>query len=206
MKDSLIISYLTLRKLIGILGVALAAFCIIGGILFGTRNIEASISAYYMTNMRDLFVAVLAIAGAFLMTYKGYDTLDNVLSTIAGAAAMGVAFFPMAYVAPGNIFNIPMPVINGMHYASAAIFFIVLSFISFFQFTKGSSDTKNKARRNLIYRTCGIAMFSSILIVFIEKVTPMYGGSYFVLIMEAIMLAAFGISWFVKGEAILADE
>ena len=205
--NNLIISYLTLRKLIGILGVALAAFCVMGGILFGTGNIEQSISAYYMTNMRDVFVAVLAVAGAFLMTYKGYDKLDNVLSTIAGSAAIGVAFFPMAYVAPGSIFNIGMPVIGRMHYVSAAIFFLVLSFISFFQFTKGGDNpSKKKAWRNLVYRICGITMFSSIVLVFIEKITPINGGPYFVLIMEALMLFAFGFSWFVKGEAILADE
>ena len=204
--DNLIISYLTLRKVIGILGVALAGLCVAGGILFGTGAVEGSISAYYLTNMRDLFVAVLAVAGAFLLTYTGYDRTDNILASTAGIAAIGVAIFPMAYVAPGNIFGFGMPLVGILHYISAAVFFTVLAYISYFQFTKGNSDTNAKRKRNMVYKVSGIVMFGFLVLVALEALLPIDGGYYFILIAEAFMLLAFGASWFVKGEAILADD
>lgn len=204
--NNLIVSYLTLRKVIGVLGVALAGLCVASGIIFGTGAVESSISAYYLTNMRDLFVGVLVTAGAFLLTYTGYDRTDNVLSSIAGVAAIGVAIFPMAYTAPGNIFGLGMPFVGILHYIAAAVFFIALAYISYFQFTKGSSDTRKKRQRNLVYRISGIVMFGFLVLVGLEAALPIDGGYYFILIAEAIMLIAFGASWFVKGEAILADE
>jgi hypothetical protein len=207
MNNNLIVSYLTLRKVIGILGVALAGLCVTGGIIFGTGAVEGSISAYYLTNMRDLFVGVLVAAGAFLLTYTGYDKTDNVLSSIAGVAAIGVAIFPMAYMAPGNIFGLGMPVVGILHYISAAVFFTALAYISYFQFTKGRNDTKRQQQRNLVYRVSGIVMFGSLVLVLLEGLLPFFdGGYYFILIMEAIMLLAFGASWFIKGRAILTDR
>lgn len=204
--NNLVVSYLTLRKVIGILGVALAGLCVAGGILFGTGAVEGSISAYYLTNMRDLFVGALVASGAFLLTYKGYDKTDNILSSIAGVAAIGVAIFPIGYMPPGNIFNLRMPVVRIFHYISAAVFFITLAYISYFQFTKGGSDTKKKKQRNAVYRISGIVMFGFLVLVGLEKALPITGGHHFILIVEAVMLLAFGISWFVKGEAILTDE
>lgn len=207
MSQNLIVSYLTLRKVIGILGVALAGLCVAGGIAFGTGVVESSISAYYLTNMRDLFVGVLIAAGAFLLTYAGYDRTDNILSSIAGVAAIGVAIFPLEFVAPGNLFRLGMPVVGILHYISAAVFFTALAYISYFQFTKsGGTKTHKKEQRNLIYRVSGVVMFGSLVIIALEAITAFDGGYYFILIMEALMLLAFGASWFVKGEAILADE
>lgn len=204
--NNLIISYLTLRKVIGILGVALAGLCVAGGIIFGTGAIEQSISAYYLTNMRDLFVGVLVAAGAFLMTYTGYDRTDNILSSTAGVAAIGIAIFPMGVVPPGNIFGLGLPLVGVLHYISAAVFFTALAYISYFQFTKGNSGTKQKQQRNLVYRISGIVMFSFLVLIALEALLPFDAGYHFILIAEAIMLLAFGASWFVKGEAILADD
>lgn len=57
----LVISYLTLRKTIGILGIFLPLTLVIGSILFGDCiTIQQSISNYYHTNMRDVFVVTCA--------------------------------------------------------------------------------------------------------------------------------------------------
>ena len=207
MSQNLIVSYLTLRKLIGILGISLAGLTVAGGLLFGTGHIEGSISAYYLTNMRDLFVGVLAIAGAFLLTYTGYDRTDNIVTSIAGFSAIGVAIFPLEYVPPGSIFNIGYPAVMILHYISAALFFGALAYMSYFQFTKsGSTKTERKETRNLIYRICGHVMFWTLILIGAEAVLPFLDGGYwFILIVEIIILIAFGVSWFVKGEAILAD-
>ena len=91
--DSLIISYIALRRCIGVLGMALPVVCIFGGWLFSNLEAQRSISFYYHTNMRDFFVGLLASVAMFLATYRGYETIDRIVSMLSGAAALGIAFF-----------------------------------------------------------------------------------------------------------------
>ena len=206
MENNLIISYLTLRKVIGILGISLAFVCILVGLAFGTGDIESSISAYYLTNARDIMVSVLAIAGAFLLTYKGYDLMDNILSSIAGISAIGIAIFPMDFMAPGNVFGLGMPAVATFHYIFTVVFFAALAVIAFFQFTKtGGNPTPQKLKRNWVYRICGVVIILTLLILALGFLEVFATGYYFVLIVEIIMLFAFGISWLVKGEFLLKD-
>ncbi len=172
--DNKIISYLTLRKAIGILGVILAPVCIMWGLIF-TGNIEQSISAYYNTVMRDILVGVLVMSGAFLMSYKGYDLKDNIVSWVSGVTAIGVAFFSL---------NIPVA-----HNIFAGLFFFSLAYMSYFQFTLG-----NKSRRNKVYRICAIVILTGLVSI------PLIRFNYSVIIFEAIMLGAFGVSWMLKGK------
>lgn len=78
-----IISYLTLRKFIGFLGMGLPFILLIGGWWDFGEGIQSSVSAYYHTGMRNAFVGILFALGVFLMTYKGYDWVDNIFTTLA---------------------------------------------------------------------------------------------------------------------------
>ncbi|MEJ2664743.1 MAG: DUF998 domain-containing protein, partial [Spirochaetia bacterium] len=77
---SIIISYIALRRLIGILGMLLPFICILGGLLFAALYVEPSISDYYYTNMRDFFVGLLFGVSLFLITYKGYELIDDIVT------------------------------------------------------------------------------------------------------------------------------
>lgn len=213
MSNNLIISYLSLRKLIGILGMVLAFICMLGGLIFSKGTIVDSISAYYHTAMRDVMVSTLAVAGAFLLTYKGYDRTDRVLSTVAGVTAIFTALFP-CYCGDiqGRLSFMQIdPVISGViHFASAAIFFAVLGYMSLFQFTKsGSKDLSDKKKkRNKVYRICGIMIFVAMAFISLYKLfipDEVVAKIYLTLWMEAIMLNAFGVSWMVKGQALFPD-
>ena len=92
--DNLIISYKALRRLIGILGILLPVINILGGCLIGEEPIQQSISMYYYTNMRDFLVGLLFVVSLFLITYKGYNLIDLIVSSIIGIAGLGVAIFP----------------------------------------------------------------------------------------------------------------
>ncbi|MEJ6710106.1 MAG: hypothetical protein QNK92_15160 [Amylibacter sp.] len=88
-----------MRRLLGYLGFALPLVLILGALL--TRaELEPSISDFYHTALRDLFVGVLITMGVFLMSYQGYERKegepisDNILATFAGLMAFGVALFP----------------------------------------------------------------------------------------------------------------
>lgn len=80
-----------------------------------------------------------------------------------------------------------------------------------FQFTKGSSKTPQKKKRNLIYRGCGVTIFISLLIIglyflYLEKEYPFLTKYKPVFWLESIALLAFGISWLVKGDTLFKDS
>lgn len=216
-KSELLISYLTLRKFLGILGIVLPILLILAGTVFGKCDaIQLSISDYFHTPMRDFFVATISSMAFFLFTYKGYDKKDNLLCNVAGIAALLIAFCP-TYAHPlTNCMNESMltnqsALMGKIHLAAAATFFILIIQISMFQFTKGSSKTPEKKMRNLIYRGCGMVIFISLLIIalyflYLEKEYPFLTKYKPVFWLETIALFAFGISWLVKGDTLFKDS
>ena len=56
---------------------------------------QASISAYYYTAARDVFVATLCCLGVMLIVYKGSNDTEDVLLNLAGTLAFIVAFVPI---------------------------------------------------------------------------------------------------------------
>ena len=93
---SLVFSYLELRKAIGILGMVLPFVVSLGAWLFFQEGIQRSISAYYHTGMRDVFVGTLFAIGFFLLSYKGYERSDAIAGDLGCLFAVGVALFPTA--------------------------------------------------------------------------------------------------------------
>ena len=93
---SLVISYMTLRKAIGFLGLSLPFLLPIGtgALIYG--NLELSISTYYYTNMGDVFVGTLCVIGFFLFSYRGHDRRDDIAGDLACVFAIGIAFVPTA--------------------------------------------------------------------------------------------------------------
>ncbi|MFF6783026.1 hypothetical protein [Streptomyces sp. NPDC012510] len=57
-----------------------------------------SMSGSYYTSTRDVFVGALCALGIFLIVYR-YNKVNDVMGTIAGVCALGVALFPTA---PGS--------------------------------------------------------------------------------------------------------
>lgn len=204
---SYIISYRMQRQLIGYLGIVLPFVCILGG-LFRDIEIQTSISSYYYTNMRDYFVGILLVLSVFLITYRGVEVIDTWLSSIAGIAAMGIAFFPCfttKFVSYNSqklmICNISAEWSDSIHSISALVFFVILAFMSIVVFTlskKGVDETNQKKKRNKYYRVCGGIIVLSIISIILLR--DQWG--YIVFIGETFMLAAFGISWIIKGEGI----
>lgn len=212
--ESFILSYLTLRKLIGILGMLLPFACLFGGSLFQGRPIMDSISAYYHSNMRDILTGLLVGVSLFLLTYKGYEHRDLFIAIVSGIAGLGIAIFPCASrIEPSSavgIFQFTPPVATYLHYGSSALFFILLGINSYFLFTLGDKKnwTKSKSKRNGIYRLCGIVIFASLVTLLILAIIlgDKLEATVWTFIFETVMLLAFGFSWLVKGETLFADK
>jgi hypothetical protein len=165
--------------------------------------------------MRDFLEAVLIGIGVFIICYYGYELIDRIINTCTGIFAICIALFPCEFGSgsyPIGIFQINSYISNILHLITAGIFFALLGFISFFLFTKTDKSknmTPQKVIRNIIYRVCGIiiavcGIAIGLSFAFLgEYVMDKY---YIVLILEIIILLAFGVSWLVKGEAIFRDK
>ncbi len=215
------ISYKAMRRNIGILGIALPFLLIIGSAVFyNCCSIQVSISQYYHSGMRDLFVGILAFVAIFLFSYRGYNNLDRISGIIAGLGALGVAFFPsLMFQLSGDCLN-KCVVSNDwktiVHLISAFVFFITIALISIFLFTRTSNKegyiiTREKIIRNKVYRICGIIILVSLALIILYKILlmhkyPVIDNLRPIFWLETIALIAFGISWLVKGEATLTDK
>jgi hypothetical protein len=93
-------SYLGMRMAIGILGVTLPILLVVVDWWFidTRRPIRGSMSAYYHSSARDIFVGGLIATGLFLISYMSAkrNTYDFVLSTIGGVLVIIVALLPTA--------------------------------------------------------------------------------------------------------------
>jgi hypothetical protein len=215
--NSMVISYMTIRKVLGILGLLLPVIMVVGTLLFGDcSEIERSMSAYYYTVAGHVFIAIICAFALFLFTYKGKQKIDTVASNIAGMCALGIAFFPTTYGILRTdcivLITESSSLISFIHFASAALFFIILALMSLFLFTKSNSPkpTKEKRLRNFIYKICGWAMLISITLIAVYELFLSNNSTIVslkpVFILETLALWAFGFSWLVKGEFIFKDK
>lgn len=211
-ENSLVISYLTLRKIIGLLGIALPVVLAVGGLLiFEKPELQRSISAYFHTDLRQVFVGSLWAIGFFLLSYKGYGRADAIAGDLGCLFAVGMTLFPTR---PEVVVSSNDVLFGQIHQAFAALFFLTLIFFSLFLFTKTNPSqppTKKKLQRNMVYRVCGYAMALAILLIVvyfrIQNRDPSFlQSSHPVFWLEALAIVAFGVSWLTKGEAILKDE
>ena len=210
----LIRSYLFLRRGIGIIGVALPVVLVIGTVIL-KRHLELSdsVSAYYYSVMRDVFVGSLWAIAIFLICYR-YDHLDDIVSSIAGFCAIGVSLFPTT--PDGVAATQQQEMIEKAHFLFATGFLVALAFMACFLFTRENpekdkvtvTDSKRKRLRNMVYRICGITMAACIvlaaLILFVPNLSSQQWQHQFhpILWIEILATWAFGIAWFVKGETL----
>ena len=193
----------------GILGVLLPVVLAIGAVAIGsTEGIQDSISAYYDTVMRGVFVGILFAIGVFLFSYTGYEPSDdrkrfepsdNIAGNVACVFALGVALFPVS----GS------GAVRTVHFISAVGMFLTLGYFSLYLFTKtGGDPSTQKLARNRVYVACGVIILTCIGLIAVYKafledtsiasIEPVFW-------LETLALWAFGVSWFVKGETLLRD-
>lgn len=204
-------SFLLLRVMVGVIGVGLPfALVLIDGIWFdGDRFPRTSLSAYYYSGVRELFVGALCATGVFLVAYKVAEVnLDNTLSLLAGVAALGVALFPTdrpndrVALTPlqdelGETF------VATVHYVSATVFIVALGVISYyFGKREGAREPVAEKRSPAFWRAfhwaCAGVIGAALLFILVTQVFDT-GPAETLLIGEAVSVWAFGVSWLWKG-------
>jgi hypothetical protein len=148
--NQLVINYMYLRKTVGWVGTLLPIALIAGNVIMFTTTLPDSMSSYYYTHMRNLFVGALCALGVFLVAYAGYDEWDRWITNIAGLGAIGVAFCPTkptvcsatqrTCVAPAvRTLSTSQNILGDIHLGFAAIAFIFLGVMAL-RFAKADSD------------------------------------------------------------------
>ena len=208
-KDPIVLSYLTLRKAVGLVALALP-FAVTIPWALRHHAIQASISAYYYTGTRNVFVGSLCAIAMFMLCARGYDSWDETVGIISAICAIGVAFAPTA---PATCATHLQRVTGWIHYSFAAVLFTSLAIFCLFLFrmsAQGHTVTRRKRIRNRVYTICGITILLSMILL---AVTTLLHPIKFLLphlapgiFFETTSLLAFGIAWLVKGEAFLKDE
>jgi len=208
-QDPLVLSYLELRKAVGIIGLALPFVLAIGKILVEGPGIQSSVSGYYYTDLRNVFVGSLCAIGVFLLSCRGYDNKDRIAGSVACVFAIGVALFPTTPYADATSQE---KLIGALHWSFAALLFLTLAYFSLALFTKTAPNrdpTPQKLQRNIVYRVCGWTILACIFLIavvalpavktLVERCTPVFW-------LESLAIVSFGVAWLTKGETILKDQ
>lgn len=216
--QGLVISYLTLRKAVGLLGMVLPFLLLFGYLLFEKAcSFPPSISHFYYTTMGNWFVGTLCGVSLFLFCYNGHDRADKIASKTAAFFALLVAMFPTNF---GSYADMKCSRIVGgdndaahlVHYISAAILFSCFAFFCLFQFTKTNKPGRMaspKKTRNGIYKACGwVIIFCMAGISLVSIIDPLYDALQAfkpTFVLETLALLAFGFSWLIKGKTFFKD-
>jgi hypothetical protein len=209
---------MVLRRLIGWVGL-LMPFVVHGGAyIHEDIDFTNSISAYYYTGMRDVFVSTLVLVGAFLCCYRTETRVDSILAKITGLAAIGIGLFPMdPFYAPQVLERFPSMGQKDLCYAGTGIlgfhiyfvgaFFLLAIYMVGWSFRyvgpRGIADPEQKSRRNKIYAVSAVVMAASMVAVLVIKSIDKTGSIFWP---ETIAVVSFGIAWLVKGQVVVRDR
>ena len=197
------LSYMNLRWLIGVLGIAMPLLL---PMLNGFK-VENSISHYYYTNSTIVFTGILITFGLFLFSYQGHQgkenefLTDNLITNLAGIAIIIVALVPTACSYCADIPNGHNDGLKGkVHLISAGIFIFLMGYISLFHFTKSKDNSALKVFGRACYRAMGIMIWLSLLVIILMQYEVIPSFENFTFWLESLALWCFGIAWLVKGE------
>jgi hypothetical protein len=208
------VTHLSLRKTLGILGIALPFILILGNKL----DILPSISHFYYSQMSVFFTGVLSAYGLFLFSYRGYEKekkgeklSDNWLTNAAGVLILLTAVIPTASANHACIapFSHNSKLFDTLHLIFAAGFFVIMGWMAYFKFTRSNNKIKRldteikiKQRRNRIYRICGIGVWVSLFLLALVMIFNLDFTGSDVFIGETAALLFFGTAWLVKSKAL----
>ncbi len=214
---------LRLRRAIGSIGLGLPLVLFFGAMLTGVP-MENSISEFFYTPLREVFIAAAAGVGMFLLAYEGYPPengewlTDRRVSGVAGASVLVMAAIPTLChqdecYPPATLFDQLIrndTLQSTLHLLAAGLFLLSLAAMSTSLFTRCTCPpcTPQKDRRNLCYRVFGTVIYAVVAVIGVLKFGLTDLGHYldqnwhFTFWAESLALWSFGLSWLLKGEAL----
>lgn len=224
--NDLVVPFRSVRRSIGTLGLFLPVSLIFYGIASGAGVLD-SMSAYFYSPMREIFVGTLCALAVFLWTYEGYRMRpgewlgDRTVARLASFGAGGTALLPttpdiVVAVAGVRIVEnssldctisqclLGEPLVSMLHFFAAALFFGAMAVFCLVLFTRGDTSDPNKRALNRVYRLCGWTIVSALALIGVLQFTHLgatFGALRPVFWLEVAASLAIAISWMVKGDA-----
>lgn len=203
------LSYLGVRRGIGILGLALPVVLILGTIWLDQGAVRGSISSYYYTVMRDYFVGTNCAMGFLLASYR-YRREDRYLSDAVAVCVVGLALFAtppaLAHL------SVAQTIVGYVHLVFASLFFLGMAYFCLSLFTRTDPrlpPTPQKGSRNLVYRLCGSVILTCLVLVLASDLAlsdHLKDGLHPVFWLESVAVWAFSLSWLIKGELLVLRD
>ena len=190
------LSYRNLRAIIGYVGLTLPAVLLLAGLVDG--HIESSLSAYYYTKVGNVFTGALCVIGVFLLAYRLASwAIDNIATTLAGIAALGVAFF---HAAPQNA-TLSQLRLSDVHLTCAAALFI-------FPRDMSPAEKLKQKWRPYCYMGFGALIWLSVILMPTLNwlAGSFYNHNHVFIILETICVMAFAVSFILKGHGQPSDR
>lgn len=225
--NDLVVPYRSVRRSIGALGLFLPVALTVYG-LFSADGILDSMSAYFYSPMREVFVGTLCALAVFLWTYEGYRAnpgewlSDRSAARAASLGAAGIALLPTS---PDPVFEAAAaPVVESepvtctlmqcllgegvastLHFLAAGLFFGSMAVFCLFLFTRGDDSDPEKRAANRIYRLCGWVIVIALVLIAILQFTGLrqvLGAIRPVFWLEVFASIAIATSWMIKGDTL----
>jgi hypothetical protein len=219
--EQVVVSYHKMQQMVG--WIALLMPIVVRFLAWAFDDISAtnSISAYYYTALRDVFVGSLVVGGLFLAFFRTDDRRDRWIAIVAGIAGIGIGLFPMD-ISQGVVTwaGAPSPqeeakMIDalrhgpngpiGYHFYFVGAFFLLTFYLVAFRFRANTPaiPTPQKLARNKWYVAFGVLM--AIGFVWIA-VLWWLDSKRSIFLPEAIAVMSFAAAWLVKGQLVLKDR
>ena len=189
-------TYYNLRWWMVVLAVALPFLLWLGALIREALPLQPSMSAYYYSLMRDVFVGVLFAIGACLFLYEGFSKTEGWVLNAAGILAICIALFPTEWKCGSDCKKITA------HGAFALVFFICIAYVCWFRASDTLSLVRNSEtakRYRLAYRLFAIGMVLSPFLAFILTLNAPSDTKPTVFLAEAFAVWMFAFYWYVKG-------
>lgn len=167
----------------------------------GEDSWPGSMSGAYYTSTRDVFVGALCALGIFLIVYR-FDRFNDILGTVAGACALGVALFPTA---PGSGGDAGQRTVSVFHQVFAVALLTAMAAFCISMYRARGFKDRPYARRPYLVAGVLILVFMALAAVAAATevgdawtVTPLY-------LCEWLSVWSFGFAWTGAALSLAAD-
>lgn len=197
-------TYFTLRTGIALIACFLPLVLWVGGLLRFGLGLQTSMSAYYNTGMRDVFVGVLCATGAFLYLYKGFGDRENYALNAAGVFAVLTALIP-----PGGV--VIEPFMLTPHGFAGVLFFVAIAYVCIFRASDTLPLMKDRRAADMYsraYKILGWGMIVSPLGAYLLNLLLLSGsetGAY-IFFIELLGVWTFAAYWILKSRELAQTD
>ena len=197
-------TYSRLRRGMAVIAFLFPLVLLIGGLAFFGVAPQPSMSAYYHTdpNLRDTFVGVLFAVGTFLFLYKGDTPAEDWLLNVAGASAIGIAYFEMV---KGSDCSTASQGVTA-HGFFAVVFFLAISLVCVSVALRSQAEHGGRylSRHASYYGVCAAIMLVSMGVGLVysfllpQATRQALCNNNIIFWVEAFGVWGFSVSWFLR--------